>query len=350
MKHKIRNLIYITKDEINSLSKVALGKIRIGFLVPRLGPYERVMASTRLRAYDIIHYLNKTETFYAELYKPWRKYEICIFQKYFNANAYKKMIKIKNQGTKVLFDVNVNYFESSDTDQVTKEQIKEIMRFGKEVDGFITVSAFLNEVVKRYFPNKKSNFIPENIDNKLFTVRKTHTSKSVLRLLYVGYAIKAREILIIKDILEKLGLDYNLEIVFLCEKNPEIKFRNLKTRFIKFNLKMLPRQLLYGDIKIAPRDLKDRYNLAHSFTKIGYPMAVGLPVVASPIDSYLNSPAIICKTDEEWDSTLRNLTTNPNLRNALAREGIKYCKENFLLDLIGKQYERYFEMLLDDGI
>jgi glycosyltransferase involved in cell wall biosynthesis len=346
MRRSITNLIYIIKENIKSLSDITSDKIKIGFLVQDPKSYTTAMASTRIRAYDVINYLNKTDNFYAELYKPWRKYDLCIFQKYFNDSAYKKLIRIKKQGTRTLLDVNVNYFEHSNTDQVTEEQIKQIMRFGKKVDGFITVSAFLNRVVLKYFPNKKTIFIPENIDHKLFSVRKKHVSKSLLRLLYVGHAIKAKEILLIEECLEKLGSEYNLEILFICEKKPEIKFKNLKSRYIKFNLNKLPKQLLYGDIKIAPRNLKDSYNLVHAFTKIGYPMAVGIPVVASPLDSYLNSPAIICETNKEWESNLRTLITDPDLRNKLAKEGIKYCKENFSLDLIGKQYEQYFKKLM----
>jgi len=181
-------------------------------------------------------------------------------------------------------------------------------------------------------------------------VQKIHKSKSPLRLLYVGYALKAKDVLIIKDVLEKLGRDYDLDIVFICEKDPKIKFTNLKTRYIKYNVYKIFKQMLHGDIKIAPRNLEDRYNIGHSFTKIGYPMSVGMPVVASPVDSYLGSPAILCITNDEWEFNLRKLITSPDLRNRLAEQGIKYCKENFSLDLIGKQYEQYFEMLLNDGI
>ena len=343
-------LLQIIKNNISNFPKEGVNKINISFLVPKAGPYATVMASTRLRSYDIINYLNKTDIFSANLYKPGKKYDICIFQKYFNSNAYDKLIEIKKQGTKVLLDINVNYFEPFDTDKITKRQTNEIMRFGKKVDGFITASGFLNKVIKRYFPNKKSVFIPENIDNRFFNVRKIHKSKSIIRLLYIGYMAKAKEILIIKDILEKLGLDYNLEMVFICEKDPKIKFRNLKTSFIKFDYNMISRQLLSGDIKISPRNLSDRYNLAHTFTKIGYPMAVGLPVIASPIDSYLNSPAILCSTNQEWESNLRSLINDHDLRNKLAEQGIKYCKENFSLDLIGKQYEQYFKVLITEGI
>ena len=342
----LTNLYQLIKHKINDLLKVGFNKIKIGFLVPNPGPYATVMASTRLRAYDIIDYLNKTDIFYAELYKHGKKYDFCIFQKYFNSDAYDKLIKIKKRGTKVLLDINVNYFESFDTDKITKNQTTEIMRFGKKVDGFIAASAFLNKVIKRYFPNKKAVFIPENIDNRFFTVRKIHRSKYIISLLYVGYATKAEEILIIKDILEKLGLDYNLEMIFICEKDPKIKFRNLKTSFIKFDYNIIFRQLLHGDIKISPRNLKDRYNLSHTFIKIGYPMAVGLPIIASPIDSYLNSPAILCTTNEEWETNLRSLITNHDLRDELADQGIKYCKENFSLEKIGKQYEQYFNRLL----
>ena len=69
------NLIRIIKDTIKALRNFRLNKIKIGFLTLELGPYEKVQASTRLRVHDIINYLNRTNTFCAELYKPWRKYK-----------------------------------------------------------------------------------------------------------------------------------------------------------------------------------------------------------------------------------------------------------------------------------
>lgn len=321
-------------------------RLNIGFLLPgKHYPYFKSIASIRLRVYDVINYLNKTENIQAELYNVRNRYEIIVFQKYFNGEAFEKILKIKEKETNILLDINVNYFENFNTNLITVSETNNIMRFGKEVDGFVVSSQFLYQIVQQYFPTKKNVYIPENIDEKFFTVRKVHTSKSSICLLYVGYELKAKEIYLIKEVLENLGLKYNLELIFICEKDPKIKIKNVKRKYVKYNHKTIQKQLLQGDIKIAPRDLTDRYNLGHSFTKIGYPMAVGIPVVASPLDSYKNSPALLCNTNEEWEKKLQTLINNHRLRNTLAEQGFVYCKQYYTMENIGKQYVQYFNEL-----
>ena len=106
--------------------------------------------------------------------------------------------------------------------------------------------------------------------------------------------------------------------------------------------------MVKGDIFLAPRILTDPYNLGHSFTKIGYPMAVGLPVVASPVPSYLKSPAVICDNDDCWFENIKNLIDDYNLRNHLGNKGISYCKLNFSKKVLMKKYLEIFNKILLD--
>lgn len=325
-------------------------KTKVGFCISGVPkPYNKAMASTRLRVYDIIKHLNQTIEFSAELYKGWKKgsYDIVIFQKYFNYKAYNLATELKKKGTKIILDINVNYYEQSNAGFVKEDQRKDVFSFTKITDGIITTTKYLEYNITKYFPTKNIITIPENINEIFFGKRKMHRKKEAIKLLYVGYAVKASEILIIKDILEDLGERYNLQMLFICDKNPKIEFENLQSTFIKYMQNRIRLPLMEGDIKIAPRDLEDPYNRAHSFTKIGYPMAVGIPVIASPVDSYKNSPAILCSSKEEWETNLEKLIMDHEYREELSIKGVEYCK-NFSLQKIGKIYEAYLAQIMSD--
>ena len=325
-------------------------KTKVGFCISGIPkPYNKAMASTRLRVYDIIRYLNQTTEFSAELYKDWKKgnYDIVIFQKYFIHTAYNLANELKREGIKVILDINVNYYEQSNVGFVEEDQRKDIFSFTKISDGVIATTKYLEHIITKYFPAKNIITIPENINEKFFETRKTHRKKEAIKLLYVGYSVKASEILLIKDIVEELGKRYKVQMLFICDKNPKIEFENLQTQFIKYMQNRIRLPLMEGDIKIAPRDLEDPYNRAHSFTKIGYPMAVGIPVIASPVDSYKNSPAILCISKEEWETNLEKLITDHEYREELSIKGVEYCK-NFSLQKIGKIYEAYLAQIMSD--
>lgn len=307
------------------------------------------MGSTRLRAYDIIMYLNQTKGFSAELYKNWKanKYDVVIFQKYFNQEAYKLANLLKNKGIKVILDINVNYYEASNTLFVNETQRKDVFSFTEVADGLITTTQYLKDIIAQHFPTKNVIVILENISESFFKNKKRHGEKKVINLLYAGYSVKASEILLVKDILEGLGKKYKLRMLFVCDKDPQITLENVSSEFIKYQQNKIHLQLMEGDIKLSPRDLEDPYNRGHSFTKIGYPMAAGIPVVASPIDSYKNSPAILCTTKEEWESELEKLIVDHEYREELSIKGVAYCKR-YLMKTLGKKYETFLSQIVND--
>lgn len=325
-------------------------KIKVGFAIEGAPqPYNKVMASTRLRAYDIIKYLNQTSKFSAELYKNWKehKYDVVIFQKYFNHKAYKLANRLRSKGIKIILDINVNYYEKSNTVFVHENQRKDIFSFTEVANGIITTTEYLKHIIAKHFSTKSLITIPENISENFFKKKKTHGEKEVIKLLYVGYSVKASEILLLKDVLEELGKKYKLQVFFICDKDPKIKFENISSKFIRYEQNKIHLQLMEGDIKVSPRDLEIPYNRGHSFTKIGYPMAIGIPVVASPIDSYKNSPAILCTSKKEWEASLEKLITDHEYREELSIQGVEYCR-NFLPQRIGKKYENYLSQIIKE--
>lgn len=324
-------------------------KTRVGFVLDVLpAPYNQVMASTRLRVYDVIKNFSNDPNFFLELYKPWKKYDIVIFQKSFDEKALRLAKNLRNQGVKIVLDVNVNFYDKKALIKRDPNAPEQITEFTKICDYIITTTSYLKNYINDLFPGKPIYVIPENITQNFFSVQKKHQNNTPT-LLYVGYSIKAKEIFLIEDVLKNLRKKYNFKILFICEKDPKINIDQIETEFLKYNQKKIHKQMLLGDIFISPRDTKDPYNLGHSFNRIGYPMSVGIPVIASTLPSYKNSPALLCDNNKGWIENIEKLMRSPKLRGEVGQKGIDFCKENFSSSIIKKQYINFLKKVINES-
>jgi hypothetical protein len=315
---------------------------RIGFVIENKTSYNEAMASTRLRCYDIIQQINRKH-YYAEVYQQQSKYDIVVFQKCFQPDHIKLARTFKSQGVKTVLDINVNYIENFGHAKkyVTDEQYENIKKMINIVDAVLVSSPMLFNIYKKYHPSVFC--IEEMVTSNFFNTIKKHNERNPLSLLYCGYSKKAEEILSIKNVLIELHNKYNISIVFITDHDPGIDF--IPYRFIQYQHEKLPQLLLNGDIKIAPRDLKSSYNIGHSFTKVAYPMSVGIPAVASPVPSYLNREVLICENEQEWNDQLTKLILNQSLRNYYGKRSRTFVKDNFSNKKISLQYIEFLNYL-----
>jgi glycosyltransferase involved in cell wall biosynthesis len=315
-------------------------KKRIGFIIETISSYSEAMASTRLRCYDVIKFLNKNGIV-AELYNNNHLYDIIIFQKCFKKHHKELAEQLKNEGTIVILDININIIEVDNKCDIfndameieRKKQCVDVKEMVKIVDHVLVSSSALLNVYSNW--HKSVFCIEENVANCFFKCKKKHINNKV-RLLYQGYAIKAKELLLIQDVLVRLHSEFNIKILFISDFDPMLDI--IPYDFLQYDQFKLPEQILNADIKIAPRKLDNLYNQGHSFNKVAYPMAVGLPAVASPVPSYLNREVCICCSSDEWYLTLKSLILNYELRNYIGRRGRDFIKKNFSMKKIGKEY------------
>ena len=317
--------------------------VRIGFVVPNVKPHATVLGSTRIRAYDVINAFKKDSNYFLELYKPFHEYDILIFQKCFNAHAYTIAQKYKKKGCKIVFDINVNYYDK-DNPYILQSQFDDIMKFSGVCDMLLASTDHIASVVKSNFPHKHITKIEESLHEAYFSKRKK--IGKIKKFIWCGHTPKAKDILLIKDALLDLYKEYSFSIILVTDKNPKISIGDIPVRFIPIKKKRLTEDLLIGDCFLAPRDLTDSYNLGHAFTKIGIPMALGIPVVASPVPSYVNSPAISCNSIEEWYTVLRNVVEGVYDLKTITDAGVAYCNSHYRLSKIKLEYKNLFSSLL----
>jgi glycosyltransferase involved in cell wall biosynthesis len=134
-----------------------------------------------------------------------------------------------------------------------------------------------------------------------------------LRAIWAGTAVKAGDVCPVLKLLMRQR--YHFTVV--AEKDPfesHLPRRLLMKvlldyRFVPWHHATFPETIIGGDVCISPRDVALPYNRGHSSFKIGVFMAEGVPVMASPVPSYLEllgdgRAGWICRTPGEWDEAL----------------------------------------------
>lgn len=310
-------------------------KCKVGFVIDNIQMYDLAMASIRTRCYDIIGYLNKNGIM-AELRKPYKNYDVIVITKACSDTTVKLARKYYLSGTKIIYDA---YFENllddrkiSEEKKILRENVLTIISLSSAV---ITCSERQRQQFAMY--HKNVYVIGEAIENNVLRNKKVHFEKKSITLVYCGYSQKARDLLEIKEVINRMHNRGN-DLLIISNKDPELK--EIDYEFMKYDQKKIGMQLCKGDVFIAPRSMDNIDKSDHSIMKIALPMAVGIPVVASPVPSYQNTPAILCSSEEEWNTKLQELTNKAEIREDIGEEGRAFIKMNYTLSVIGSSYKK----------
>jgi hypothetical protein len=265
-----------------------------------------------------------------------------VFLKTYDGKAYQLAQKLKEGGTKVVFDININVFESGSR-FVTTIQCQQAMDFAHMCDAVITNSIHTENVLRQLFPEKKVRLIREAIHASYFGIKRELPKQ--FTMLWMGYSHKAEALLLIKEVLLELYKTYSFKLLLVSERDPHLDFGEIPVEFRPYRHHKVLTHLSEASIFLAPRDLNDPYNLGHSFTKVGIALAAQMPVVASPIPSYLEAPILICKSNDEWFVTLNELLNNKIEIEVLGLIGKDYCFRYFCMDEVRNVYLTFFSQL-----
>jgi len=332
---KVQNII-IDKFLLKDLGK-SFKKVNVAFYIDDIKPYNQAMASIRMRCYDVILFFEKLGI-HAELYKPFKKYKVVIFTKTSTDKSVQLAAKLKAQGVKIYYESFCEYL--TDDNKITHEK-ENILETVKVADAIGACSTVQQEMFSVYHDNVL--LIPESVHDDFFVEKKKHDNKKQITLVYCGYSDKAKDTLQIKEVIKKLMEKFSCKMLFICEKDPQIT--EFSYEFIKYDQRIIAKQLLQGDIMLAPRPMDGIEKRSHSFTKASYPLAVGLPTVASPLPSYYDTPVILCYNEDEWYERVKELITDVEMRQKIGDEGVKFVYENYSMEAVGKKYVEVLRML-----
>lgn len=333
---------WVTNDIFN---KFRLLRPKLNFL--RLEPF------SRMRVGWVADYMNRIYTdFHNELYKPHLRYDLVIFQKTMDFRCKGYFRDIKAYGGKVIFDANVNYYEIwGDYDiegtKPTPLQQRDAIWMTKNCDAVVADSSYLAEVIKKF--NKNVVCITDNVNCDIFKAVKTHTERTPLKIIWSGMAKKAQHLLMVKEVFKQLK---GYELVVVSDEKPSVMpelASVIRCIYEHFSLKNYVRLLIDSDVIISPKSLTNAYAMGHTEYKITLGMAAGLPVIASPQQSYVEAlsyknSGFIAQTQDDWLKAFTSLSDSCKLRADMGGRARETVLERYSTLVVG---DKYTELISD---
>lgn len=317
---------FLIKDILKSFKNCP-----VAFCIDDVQTYNKALASCRMRCYDLINYL-ESQGIHAEIYKPFKKYKVVFFMKVHRDKTVKRALKVKSQGSYMIMDPYCEFIDDESRAQ-DPERIN-VLKLTELMDVVNPCGQVQYDMFAPY--HKNMNIIGDTVRDDYFDIRKQHTDTKQVKLIYCGYGKKCRDTLAIENVIKRLQSEYGVKMLYLTNGDPNIS--ELEYEYELYDQRRVCEQYCMGDIMIAPRPMEGIEHLSHSNTKIAYPMSVGLPVVASPVPSYLDSPAVICRTEEEWYVELKKLISDSEYRKKLGEESRQFMLDNYSMSHIGQIY------------
>lgn len=329
------------------MARVKVGWVASNTLVARRQWFNSLRPPVSMRIASVARWLNANEQRLTnEMYRRGRDYDVVVFFKTMDAPAQAEAGLIQERGGRVVFDANVNYYETwgdydiADT-RPTEEQQRDVTAMTQLADWVVADSSYLLDVVRRY--SDRASWIPDNVDLRRYSGLREHEHRSPVRLVWSGVAKKAQPFVGITDALAGVR---NAELVLVSDARPPVldELRQaLPTRYVRFFERRYARLLRSSDVIVSPKRLSNAYEVGHTEWKITLGMAVGLPAVASSQRSYVEAieaegGGLIADTPEEWTRSLQRLVDDHELRAALGEKARRTVVERYSTPVVARSY------------
>jgi glycosyltransferase involved in cell wall biosynthesis len=279
-----------------------------------------------------------------EMYRRGRDYDVVVFFKTMDGEAQAEARAVQAGGGRVVFDANVNYYEvwgeyDIPATRPTEEQQRDAAAMTALADHVVADSTYLLGVVRQY--NDSATAIPDNVDLRRFRGTRDHAGRA-LRLVWSGVAKKASPLSMLAEPLA--GLD-EVELVLVSDEEPAVlaELRQvLPVRFVRFSERRYARTLLECDVIVSPKRLTNAYELGHTEYKITLGMAVGLPAVATPQQSYVEAiehagGGVLADDAAAWRDAFVRLR-DPAVRADLGARAQATVRERYATPVVAQAY------------
>ena len=174
------------KAEVLERAKLSRGRRMVGWVTAEsLAPARRpeclacLTGAVGMRVGNNARWLNRnTDAFWNEAYRKDRRYDVVVFFKAMDEACQAEAARLRAQGTRIIFDANVNYYEVwGDYDiketRPTPTQQRDAVAMTRNADHVVADSSYIAEIARRYNPHV--TWIPDNLDLALFRRRSPHT-------------------------------------------------------------------------------------------------------------------------------------------------------------------------------
>jgi len=290
-----------------------------------------------------------------ERYRPWKTYDAVVFVKIMTDAAYHQAVKLKQKGTPIIFDANVNYYERWGSFPVpgtepTAKQQEQAVRLTRLADCVVADSSYLKTVCEHW--NANVVWIPDAVDTQRYrpTQKSQTTPKTRLVAIWSGVGKKALHLEMIEPVLR--SFEGRIQLLLVPGKStPEdptaaVVDRLSRTpgnRVVRWGEQPFSDLLKEADIILSPKYLESSYEMGHTEYKISLGMAAGLPAIASPQPSYLDALATgggkICRTPDEWAAAFHFYLSDHKAHQADGLRARQIIESRYAIPVVAQQYE-----------
>jgi glycosyltransferase involved in cell wall biosynthesis len=315
-------------------------------LAARRPSFETLVDPVRMRIANVARWIDRnTEDVRNEMYRRGRRYDVVVFQKAMDDENLDEAAALQSNGTRVVFDANVNYYDVEGDYEVpgtrpSEDQQRQAIAMTSLADLVVADSTYLLGVVRRY--NAHAVHVPDNVDLDVFSKVRRHEARSPVRFVWSGMSVKALPLL---DVADALAAVSEAELVVVAERRPDLLDEiesAVPTRFEPWSLRGYAELLAGCDVILSPKRLVNAYELGHTEWKITLGMACGLPAVASPQQSYVEAlgggGGFIAETKEDWREALGRLARDVELRREQGACARATVEETYSTPVVARRY------------
>jgi hypothetical protein len=281
--------------------------------------------------------VNRSGKLRYELYRPWRDYDAVVFLKSMGKHCEAKLARLKEQGTKTVFEANVDYYTEGPAQNLPgelapiEEQRRTAIAMTENTDAVIASSTELARVCSSYakgVTDVPDNILPSIVPN---CDPPPCVQGGVLHVWWSGMAAKLYDFLSVAGALGAHAKRLHLHLVTgdfteakrkwpaeISRKMDELLFR-VQNTFHHFRgiPDLLRLYSTHGGVIVSPRFLDSPYNRSHTEWKVTLGLACGLRGLGSPQPSYVEAAAAsrgalqICGNENEWTEAIENILRDP---------------------------------------
>ena len=307
--------------------------------------YNAMPASVWIRCLQLIPYLEEKGG-HCVVNDPEVRADVCVFVRWQNEEAQTLARKLKRRGSRIVFDLCVNYLDETGllgrNMGTTRERVMEAQRMIAVSDAITCASVFIAERAREHHPNV--SYFPDSIDHRHFRLAKSLSdfSKPKINAIWSGVAVKATELKETYPLLAERGI--TLTVISDSPLSLPGPYE-----FVPWSYQTFPRDILRGEICLGPRRTDNPYDKGHSHFKIGIFMAQGVPALASPLLAYIEvvgktGGGRICDSESAWGAALDKILADRQIlrewSQAACQGMLAYSTES-----AAQKYVRLFESL-----
>lgn len=254
---------------------------------------------------------------------------------------------LRNHGVKTIFDV---------CDPVWL-QPKRVTEFESALPGYDRVTvptiSLCQSFLSRY-PGMDCRVTPDSLDFETnhFPERPLHERQDDLRIGWFGDSSNLPHLLPLVPVFQRLRKAFRFTLRIITASTPSgiPCMPHIPLEFVPWQLHTYLQHLATCDMIVIPVAL-NAWTRGKSANRLQLCMALGVPAVVSPLQSYLemlnpsNAAAIVAQTENDWHDALMRLR-DPALRNGMARKGFEIAHESHALT---KHLPTWADALLNFG-